>query len=367
MIIKNLWRRKSRTILTVLGISLGIATIVTLGIITGGLSNTMEKIIKTGEADFTVAQGDVADFSFSSITRDQLKEIRATPGVKSAIGVLLGFVQTPKNPMFTLFGIDRRDIGAIEADLTRGRFFDDGKDELVIGKIAAKNLDLKIGDTLPVRGKNFQIVGIFQTGNPMQDGGGLVPLANLQKMDKKENQVTMVLVKVTDKVTDIESFTDKFEKKFDGDLTTLASVEDFSSVDSGMEIMDFTSTAISVLAVVIGGIGVMNTVMMSVFERTREIGILRAVGWKKRRVLTMILGEAFLLGVLSIGVGIAIGLGVIHFIMTYPVAQSFLVPDYSFKIFERAVLVGVLVSIGGGLYPAWRATRFSPAEALRYE
>src|SRR3990172_10157596 len=151
LIIKNIWRQKSRTVLTILGISLGIATIVTLGIITGGLTETLEKTIKTGEADFTVVQAGVADFSFSSITRDQLKNIRKAKGVKSAVGLLVGFAQTPKNPLFVLFGIDRGDIDTIGADITEGRLFEDAKDEIVIGKIAAKNMKLKVGDKLPMR------------------------------------------------------------------------------------------------------------------------------------------------------------------------------------------------------------------------
>ncbi len=367
MIFKNIWRQRARTVLTVLGISLGIATIVVLGVIGEGLKDTLEQTIKTGEADFTVAQGNVADFSFSLVSEDQIQEIRKTKGVKEAVGVLMGFAQTEQNPLFMMYGQRTEDWDLLGANLSKGRKFKDGKDEMVIGKIAARNMDIHVGDELPIRNRVFKVVGVFETGNPMQDGGGLVPLDVLQIQEKKKDQVTMVLVKVTSEVRDIRKFARKIENKFDGDLAALTDVSEFSSVDQGLEIMDFMSGAISFLAVVIGGIGVMNTIMMSVFERTREIGILRAIGWKKRRILMMILGESFLLGLVSIVVGTGLGLIAVQYIMTFPVAESFFKPSYSTIIFERAVLVGILVSVLGGLYPAIRATRFSPAEALRYE
>ncbi|TET53725.1 MAG: ABC transporter permease, partial [Actinobacteria bacterium] len=258
LIFKNIWRHKSRTVLTVLGISLGIGTIVLLGILTGGLKKSLEKTIKTGEADFTVAQANVADFSFSQVTEEQVKEIQETKGVEEAVGVLWGFTKTQQNPFFVLFGIEEGDAELMGIDVTKGRLFDDNKKEAVIGKIAADSLDLKVGDDLPVREEKFKVVGVFQTGNPMQDGGALVPLERLQKIEKKEGKVTMVLVKVTDDVKDIEEFTKEIEEKFNGDLAALAEVQDFKSVDQGLEITDFLSTAISVLAVFIGGIGVMN-------------------------------------------------------------------------------------------------------------
>ncbi|TET52601.1 MAG: FtsX-like permease family protein, partial [Actinobacteria bacterium] len=92
-----------------------------------------------------------------------------------------------------------------------------------------------------------------------------------------------------------------------------------------------------------------------------------AIGWKRRRILAMILGESLLLGVLSIIIGTAIGLLVIQYIFTFPVAKSFFDPDYSPIVFINAIAIGILVSLIGGFYPAYRATRFSPAEALRYE
>lgn len=367
LILKNILRQRARTTLTVLGISLGIATIVSLGIITEGLKDSLEKTIKSGQADFTVAQARAADLTYSIVNTEQVEAIKKTKGVKGVAELLVAVARTKGNPYFILFGANREGTKLAGVDLVKGRLFNEKSNEIVIGKIAAKNLKKGPGDVVILGENSYKVVGVFQTGNPFQDGGGFLSIKTLQAKEQKKDQVTMVLVDLLPEVRDVKKFAKELEKKFDGKLATISSVAEYAAVDQGIEIVDFTSQAISILAIVIGGIGVMNTVMMSVFERTREIGILRAIGWKRRRVLTMIVGESLVLGIFSILVGTGLGLLAVEYIMSFPVAQSFLNPDYSAITFERAILVGILVSLLGGIYPAYRATRFSPAEALRYE
>lgn len=367
LIAKNILRQKTRSFLTVLGISIGIATIVSLGVLTEGLKDSLEATLKSREADFTIAQSRAADLSYSVVTAEQIRIIKKTKGIKSAAGMLITIAKTRRNPYFILFGINRSDAELAGINLVDGRLFRERGNEVIIGKIALKNLRKKMGDRVTLGDKTYEIVGVFQTGNAFQDGGGFGPLSTLQAVEQKKSQVTMVLVTVEENIKDIKKFAKRLERKFKGKLATITSVAEYAAVDQGVEIVDFTSQAISFLAIIIGGIGVMNTIMMSVFERTREIGILRAIGWKRRRVLKMVLGESLLLGVVSIILGTSLGLLAVQYIMTYPTAQSFLKPDYGAVTFQRAILVGVFVSLLGGIYPAYRAARFSPVEALHYE
>jgi putative ABC transport system permease protein len=124
---------------------------------------------------------------------------------------------------------------------------------------------------------------------------------------------------------------------------------------------------ISFLAVFIGAVGMLNTMLMSVLERTREIGVLRALGWKRRHVLGMILQEALAVGLVGGVCGILLGLGVAWGIMQIPLVKGMLRLSYNPQLFIQAMVVALVSGAAGGLYPAWRATRMRPVEALRYE
>ena len=134
-----------------------------------------------------------------------------------------------------------------------------------------------------------------------------------------------------------------------------------------MAVIDAVQLAISLLAVGIGAIGVTNTMVMSVFERTREIGILRAVGWSRRRILGTVIGESVSLCALATVFGILLGVAASRAIMLVPSISSFLSPVYAPGVFLRAVAIALLVGLAGAAYPALRAIRLTPMEALRHE
>ncbi len=138
-------------------------------------------------------------------------------------------------------------------------------------------------------------------------------------------------------------------------------------MDQGLKIFDAINLGITLLAVFIGGIAVMNTMVMAVFERTREIGILRAVGWRTRRILQMIVGEALLLCLIAAVLGSALAVLLTHFIVLLPAIRAFLSPEYTPGVFIRGILVGAGVAVLGAIYPAYRAARLLPAEAIRHE
>jgi putative ABC transport system permease protein len=121
------------------------------------------------------------------------------------------------------------------------------------------------------------------------------------------------------------------------------------------------------MAVLVGGLGVLNTMLMAVFERTREVGVLRALGWRRRAVLGMILHEAVLLGLLGGALGIAIAFGLIELMQMSASFGSWVDPVWAWEVFARAILLSLFLGVIGGLYPAYRATRLQPVEALRYE
>jgi putative ABC transport system permease protein len=150
-------------------------------------------------------------------------------------------------------------------------------------------------------------------------------------------------------------------------VSTITSVGEYGKVDQGFEILNAVQLAIELLAIGIGGIGVTNTMIMSVYERTRELGILRAVGWSRRRIMLAVLGESLALCMLALVVGAGLGTLAGRAVTGLPQIGNLIEPSYDAAIYVRAAVIGLLVGLAGAAYPVVRATRLTPMEALRHE
>jgi putative ABC transport system permease protein len=174
----------------------------------------------------------------------------------------------------------------------------------------------------------------------------------------------MVAVKLYDP-NQAETMVERLNSEIPGISASLAS--DFADQMPDMQNSNSMISGISFVAILVGGVGVLNTMLMSVFERTREIGVLRSLGWRRRSILGLIMREAIMLGFLGGIAGIMIAFGLGNLIEHAPMVGGVLDMIWSVQIFARALAVALLLGLVGGLYPAFRATRMQPIEALRYE
>jgi putative ABC transport system permease protein len=366
LVLKNLFRQRVRTALTLLGISIGITTVVTLGVVLEGAKSSSSEFLRAGGADFMVAQEGASDLSFSAVAEREWRAIAARPDVARATGVLFEVADVGSNPFFFLFGYDPASLSQESVSLVAGRLLAAGQpDEALLGVEAAKGLEARVGGTVVLDRKTWRVVGIYRTGERWRDAGAIVPLEPLQQLAGKTDVVTAVHV-VAARGVDPDRLAAAIERDHP-QLAAIVSTADFGKVDRGFEIMDGLNLAISILAVGIGAIGVMNTMIMSVFERTREIGILRAVGWRGSRILRMVVLESLLLCLLAAAIGVLLGVLASRAVLLAPAVSAILAPSYEPAVFARAVGVGVAVALMGAVYPAFRAVRLSPMEALRHE
>lgn len=366
LILKNLFRQRARTALTVLGISLGIMTVVALGVVTGGLGIMAGELAHAGGADFIVGQKGSADFSFSTVGEADLMALKSRPDVDQAIGLLLTIRRVESNPFFSTLGVDPEELPDVDTEILDGRRLDpDARDEIMLGNEASSDLGLGVGDLMTVEEREFTVVGIYRTGILFQDKGAILPLDLLQEMTGHPGNVTFVMVNVA-QGEDIASVAADIEAT-QPNVVTVRSAAEFGELDQGLELMDAANVAISFLAVGIGAIGVMNTMGMAVFERTREIGVFRAVGWSGRRILRMILTESLLLCAVATVFGIAFGIFASEAVVRMTSVGRLFEPAYELPTFLQAVAVAVGVALVGAAYPSYRAVRLTPMEALRHE
>jgi putative ABC transport system permease protein len=365
LIVKNLLRQRVRSVLTLTGIAIAITTVVALGAVTAGMRATADAFVQSGGADFMVAQEGAADLSFSTLPESVVDELAAVDGVADARGAFLHITTAGDNPFFFLAGVEPDSIDS-ELTIVRGTSLTgESPDDLLLGQTAASDLGVDVGAAVTISERTFTLVGVYSSDVLWEDGGGFAPLPTVQEIAGRPDSVTIAYVTIDDG-TDPDRVADAIKASVDG-VVVITGADDYSQVDQGFVLLDGATIAISILAVLIGGIGVMNTMIMSVFERTREIGVLRAVGWSGRRVLRMVLTESLVLTVAAAIVGSLVGIGVSRLVTLVPAVGGFLEPAYAVATFVTAFVIAVLVGLVGAIYPAVRAARLTPMEALRYE
>jgi ABC-type antimicrobial peptide transport system permease subunit len=363
MIIKNLLRRKTRTLLTILGIAVGVAAVVALSAFGEGLARGFEQISVSPTADITVAQRDAMMVLMSALDEEIGDELAQLPGVDEVTGTVIGIVQMENAPYFFVVGEDPRGFSIKHYHLVVGQRLA-GRRQMLLGAVAAKNFKKSVGDKFRFNNIGYRVVGIYETGNTFEDGGAVISLSDAQRAFDRRNQVSYFNLNVKDPRR-IDALKREIETRWT-DLTAIRSGESNEQQEL-FELYRSLGWFLGIFAVLVGGLGMMNATLMSVFERTREIGVLRALGWRRRRVLGMIVGESLLLALLGGIVGIGLGVGLTLLVRLSPAVASMLEGVLTPAIFAQALIVALVLGVVGGLYPAWRAVQLAPVEAMRQE
>ena len=395
LILKNIFRNKSRSILVVIGIAIGVAAVVGLGLVTDTLSESTQNALTAGAADFSVINGTNTGNNGGSgsgggfgneqfVNQTSVGEIQQISGVGSAVGVLRTMTNLNNTnstsstsnsgsgsgfggnfrSMTSIIGIDSSSLSMDNIAITNGTVFSNSN-QVIIGQTAAQSLNKTVGDTIIISNQTFKVVGIYETGNFMDDRGIVMSLSELQNLTGNTGQVSLILVKATNR-TNANTLATTIQQKYPNELSTSTSLSGNNRMNNGLQVISSGAWAVSLLAIIIGGIVVIVTMMKAVSERTREIGVLRAIGWSQKRILTMIISESLVLSLIAIVVGLAIAVGIVELITTTHLLRG-IVPSFSALLLLKGIGVALLLGIIGGIYPAYRASRLSPTEALRYE
>ncbi len=370
LIIKNPFRNKSRALLAIIGIGIGIATIVALGGITDGLIASAEDTLHSGGTDITITgssseTNQATLFGTTALSEDWVDLIKNESGVTEAVGVYSTTIPSDGS-MMSLIGIKPTDVKFAELNIKEGTLFSDGDaKEVIAGKVVADNKNVSVGDELKVGGETFKVVGIFESGNSNQDMSYFMTLNNLQTLVDDEGNISSVFVKV-DPSVDAEDVGNSLENKYGDNITVITSLSDLSMAKSMIDMLNGVSFGISLLAIVIGGIGIINTMLMSVLERTREIGVLKAVGWPDRKILLMIICESIVLTVTAAIAGTILGIIGVELFMQLNILGG-MTAIFTAETIVEAFIIAIIVGVIGGIFPAIKATKLPPTEALRYE
>jgi putative ABC transport system permease protein len=351
LIWRNLLRRPARTIFTAVGVGIGVGLIVALFAISNGVQQTANDLTHVGRSDFGLYQSGVTDFTRSLLPESMGAAVERTPGVAAISEIKLLIVGAT-----LVFGLASDQFAYQRLVITAGHRG---------GLLAGDHSQEHLGEVVRLAGRSFTVDGIYASGDRFEDLGVVLPLHTVEALAARPGEVTSIGVTVREGAN-VQSVANRLQAHFPG-VSAITEPGQAIKVDTSSRLIISTGWIVSLLALIVGGIGVTNTMAMSVFERTREIGILRAVGWSVVRVGAMILCETVGLCLIALAVGCGLGVLAAQVFVGHSQLSGLITPYYTPGTFLWGLAFALGVGVVGALYPTWRAIRLAPIEALRHE
>jgi putative ABC transport system permease protein len=381
--IRNILRRKLRTGLTILGIVIGVFALTVMG----ALAEKLNVLVDGGDEYFRTRvfvfdAGAASGFQASNrpITRDLVDQIEAVDGVERASPVLQTLLDPDEIGGFDipelLTGIEPETWydPSVELRVDAGRLLSAGERGVaVIGADLAERYGKRVGDQIEIRGHSFEIVGVLERTLTFPDKIAYVPLRDAQEiyvesvpqgLDYRTDELATQIEVFPDDIAQADVVAAAIEEVVDG-VRTVTPDQVAEQIGQASVVFNLIIVGASVIAVIVGGLSVINTMVMTVSERVREIGVKKAVGARTGAILGEFITEATLLGAIGGLIGLSAG-ALLVVILNAQTAGSgttvFLItPMLLLRSFVFATVLGALA----GIYPAFRAARLDPVQALR--
>jgi len=390
MAYRSIRERKARSILTVLGIAVGIAAIVSLMSVGYGMEEAITGELSSMADVISVMPGKLTGMSYvetGGFTDRDVKDLRRISGIKDVSAMTYDSVEVEyRNEKKTtfVFGGDTKDLERIYAEpvgLKEGRWLRENDYKgCVIGDYVANDFFdevIHVNDKLLLNGDKFVVIGVFEKGDMMYANDvdrNIFLTLRAAKEVLQTDDIKYVMVRVYD-IDEAEEIAEEIEKVINDnhgldDFATAMTVGSMlDQIGDIFNIIRGVLVGIAAIALIVASIGIMNTMLMSVMERTHEIGVMKAIGAKSSDVLTLFLFESSIVSLVGGVAGCLLGWGVAIVISS---AAGMMLPGMELAasvkpgVLLGGIAVAMIVGTLSGFYPARKASRMSPVEAVRY-
>ncbi|RZN43452.1 MAG: ABC transporter permease [Methanophagales archaeon ANME-1-THS] len=391
---RNMKERRARSALTVLGITVGIGAVIALISLGYGMQAAItEQLIEMADVIMvTPGAQELGSFgSYGSFTDRDLEAVKRIGGVKDAVAMRSAMEDVEyrgETFRLTITGINPQDIAAVfgetikreaEAGMAAGRDLrENDKKACEIGYSIAYEYfkqDMSVNDRLTINSTKFRVVGVLEKQGGFRAGvDSAIYITTRDSISILDNQdISEIFVRVRH-IEDAEKIAAEIEKRIDDNhklddftsaMTMGSAIEQLESV---FGILQVVLIALSSISLLVAAMGIMNTMLMSVMERTHEIGVMKAIGAKNRNILTLFLLEAGVVSAVGGVCGCILGILAARAI-SFGIQTAFdveIVAIVKPEVLLGGIAVAVLVGILSGLYPARKAAKMSPVEAVKY-
>lgn len=364
IVFRGLFRRPVRTGLTLIGIAVGIGAVVALVGMAQGFKSSWAKGMSARKTDIVVSNmgTTLTPTPFSAETRDRIAHLPHVRATSTLLVQLMG-IETA-----SMMFVSAREWGSYEwanLKVLEGRLpLDANERTVVLGKSAAQTLGKNVGDPIQIETDELKVVGIVDGGALVENGSVILSLPVLQDITENQGKINVIDIQADSTATeaDLKSLCAEIDRLVPEAAAVAASEHIGNS--QAYRFINAMSWSTSLLAVLAGVLGVMNTMLMAVLERRQEFSVLLAIGWRPSRLLRMVLWESALLGFLGGLLGVGLGFAGARILENTPTIHGLLEPDLSPTLLAVAVAIATAVGIASGLYPAWRSSRLNPSHAL---
>lgn len=392
---RNMKKKRMKSFLTLVGILISIATIFVLISLSLGLEIAIqEQFEKLGTDKLYVMPAGQFGPPGSSATAAELTEsdvnaIETISGIKEVTSYIAGnskieFKKTLKFVMILGIEPDKMEVAFGSYEVQDGRLLKSTAGKEVMLGHDYKYSDflgqpVEVGNTILINDVEFKVVGIVEKiGNSQDDRQVYIPKEAFREVFDIPERVDFIVAQV-DNTDAIDEIADKVEKKLiktrdlkkdNPDFSLLTPEELLSSFKTVLNIVTFFLIGIAAISLVVGGINIANAMFTSVLERTREIGVMKAVGAKNSDILYIFVIESGLLGLVGGILGVLLGMGIgkiIEYVAINQIGTNLLTVVFPTYLILGSLAFAFLAGAVSGLWPAWRATKIKPVEALRYE
>jgi len=387
LVCRNLFRRKGRFVFTLLGISIGMASFVALLSLGGSMRGEVTRQAQAMGANFMIMPEDICVFNLIAIVTGETISESLPYEIFERIEPIEGITVIPhltqkaavKEMPSVIVGILPAETWAFrEWEMLEGEYFtsqDTGaadENAVVIGSDFAERRGLSVSDVVTIRNEQFTVKGILAPNHSNDDMTAFLPLTAAQRIFEKEGVISYMSAKVANPENMAKM------EQYEAAIVAVANVQvatDEQLLGSVLAILgsvNITLQLVAAVALIAAAFGIINTMMTAVYERRREIGIMRAIGGKRGDIFKVFVLESGLYGIFGGIVGVIIGLGAAVFAGDFisQIGANDLLkgasPEASVdaSVIIVAILFSLVISIGAGLYPAWKAAKLTPVEAM---